>query len=138
MTMISSGLRVLRDVGLTPDGILDVGAYEGSFARNCREIWPKAYILMVDALAEKEESLANARREMGNSDYELCLLGGHEASNVPFFVAHAGRPNPGAEPIMTGSSKYRELTDVFIEQRSLDQRRLDFYYSGIGPPLWVS
>jgi hypothetical protein len=48
------GLVRLRDLGFAPTGILDVGAYEGNFSRGARQIFREAYILMIDALAEKK------------------------------------------------------------------------------------
>jgi hypothetical protein len=80
------GIVRLQKLGFSPSGILDIGAYEGDFARAARQIFPDSYILMVDALAEKERALADACRVIGNADYLITLLGAQEGYAAPFFV----------------------------------------------------
>ena len=119
---IFEGLQRLRACGFHPHAILDVGAYEGWFARLCRTVWPTSYILMVDALPEKEDVLFATCQEIGNAEYKIALLGDTEAENVPFFVA---RGTSQLGPNQTGSSKYKENTGVPIEELHLPQETLD-------------
>lgn len=122
MTSISDGLMRLRNTGFAPAAILDIGAYEGWFARTCRAIWPDAYILMIDALNEKAETLKGVREEIGNADFSISLLGRDNRDDTPFHVVHAGKSD---QPIKTGSSKYREKVGFPIEEMRLRQSTLD-------------
>jgi FkbM family methyltransferase len=115
------GLARLRDLGFTPTGILDVGAYEGHFSRGVRQIFSEAHILMIDALAEKGLALADVCREVGNADYLIAVLGDREMEAIPFFVANTEiRP----DLVKTGSSKFKENTNFPMEERTLPQRTL--------------
>ena len=111
----------LRDLGFAPTGILDVGAYEGHFSRGAREIFTDAYILMIDALTEKEPMLAKTCQEVGNADYLIAMLGENEAEVTSFFVVNTElRP----DLIKTGSSKYKENARFPTEKRTLPQYTL--------------
>jgi len=54
--MYESLLRI-RNRGFSPTGILDIGAYGGDWARGARSLFPDSHILMIEALAEREEKL---------------------------------------------------------------------------------
>lgn len=122
MSQIPEGLARLRQRGFQPENILDVGAYQGWFARQCRSVWPAAHILMVDALAEKEPFLRGTANALGNAGWVIALLGGAAAEDVAFHIAHGGTAEA---PIRTGSSKYREKFGVPTEEIRLRQRTLD-------------
>jgi FkbM family methyltransferase len=129
MSQIPEGLARLRQHGFHPENILDIGAYQGWFARQCRPVWPDANILMIDALAEKEAFLRSTCGAIGNADYLIALLGGTAQPDVAFHVVHGGTE---AAPIKTGSSKYREKFGVPTEEIRLPQRTLDDVVAGIG------
>ena len=80
------GLSRLRDLGFSPTGILDIGAYEGNFSRGARQIWEDAYLFMIDAMAEKEQTLASVCQALGNADHLIALLGEREMQVASFFV----------------------------------------------------
>jgi FkbM family methyltransferase len=115
------GLVRLRDLGFAPTGILDVGAYEGNFSRGARQIFREAYILMIDALAEKGLELADICREVGNADCLIAMLGDREMDASSFFVVNA---EIVTDLIKTGSSKFKENSNFPIEERTLPQRTL--------------
>lgn len=119
---IISGLQKLSALGFCPSNILDVGAYEGTFGRMCRSVWPNSFLLMIDALPEKSEVLTRVSAELGNAGCKIALLGDRDQDNVTFFVAR-GSSQLGTN--QTGSSKYRETTNVPIEEMKLQQRTLD-------------
>jgi len=120
-------LARLRNFGFAPTEILDVGAYEGYFSRGARQIFSEAYILMIDALAEKETVLADVCREIGNADYLIAMLGDRATETTSFFVADTKmRP----DLIKTGSSKFRENAAFPMEERALPQHTLESVLSG--------
>ena len=93
-------------------GILDVGAYEGSFSRGARQIFKEAHILMIDALAEKGPVLADVCREVGNADHLIAMLGDRQMEAASFYVVNTKlRP----DLVKTGSSKFKENANFPIE-----------------------
>lgn len=112
------GLQRLQSYGFAPTGILDIGAYNGDWSRTIRGLYPTAYVLMIDGLAEKEPMLRQACTEIGNADYATALLGADERASTSFFVVHA-------DGNQTGSSIYRENRDCPIEERSVRQWTLN-------------
>ena len=126
------GLVRLRDLGFTPTGIIDVGAYEGHFSRGVRQIFSEAYILMIDALAEKGPVLADVCREVGNADHLTAMLGDREMEAASFFVVDT-ELRPGL--VKTGSSKFRENAVFPMNERALPQRTLDSVVIDCGRPF---
>jgi FkbM family methyltransferase len=128
-TGVTNGLLKLKQLGFEPTGILDIGAYEGWFAQSVRSIFPDAYILMADAIAEKAPILDRVRATIGNADYVISLLGAHAEDEASFFVV-----NPGTigNPIQTGSSKFKENTAFPTEERIIRQTTLEAIVNDTG------
>lgn len=122
MYTIEESLMRLRTVGFEPRCVLDVGAYEGWFARVARETWPSAHIIMIEPIAEKAEMLSGVANAIGNTQFVPVLLGETSSSAVPFYFVAAGT---SSSPINTGSSKYRENTSLPIDTRMLEQKTVD-------------
>jgi len=77
---------------------------------------------MIDAMAEKEQTLASVCQALGNADHLIALLGEREMQVASFFVVDTElRP----ELVKTGSSKFRENNAFPMNNRSLPQRTLD-------------
>jgi FkbM family methyltransferase len=119
---VLSALSRLRARGFAPKAILDVGAYEGQFARDVRRIFPEAHVLMIDALAENEETLKYVCDEIGDAAYAIAMLGDSDIEDIPFFVVDTERR---PDLVKTGSSKFREKVDFPMQERRVAQRRLD-------------
>ena len=121
-TTVTRALLRLRDYGFAPNGIVDVGAHDGLFARTARRVFPRARILMVEALPEKESVLRTVARDLGHADHAIALLGEDDGEAKPFFVVDtAGRP----DLVKTGSSTFRENSPFPMLELSIPQRRLD-------------
>jgi len=100
-------------MGFRPNGIVDVGAYEGTWTRTIAEIFPRIPILMIEAQAEKKQFLDSVRADVPSVDYALCLLGDKDGVGANFNVME------------TGSSIYSENSDAPRHQRQLTMRTLD-------------
>jgi FkbM family methyltransferase len=111
----------LRDQGFAPTGILDVGAYRGNFSRGVRQIFPDAYIMMIDGLSENALLLEGVAQELGNADRVIAVLGDNEMEATTFFVVNA---RIGADLNQTGSSKFKEDSAFPIEERMVPQSTL--------------
>src|SRR4051812_14193330 len=60
--------------------ILDIGACVGAFSVQCRNLWPEAKLLMLEANTSCELPLSKT-----GIDYKICLLGNENRDNVIFY-----------------------------------------------------
>ena len=90
----------LAQLGFRPSGILDIGAYEGSWTRTVANIFPRVPILMIEAQEDKKQALDRVRADVPLVDYALCLLGDKDGAEANFNVME------------TGSSIYSENSDA--------------------------
>uniref|UniRef100_A0A7S0RJF6 Methyltransferase FkbM domain-containing protein n=1 Tax=Pyramimonas obovata TaxID=1411642 RepID=A0A7S0RJF6_9CHLO len=81
----------------TPKFILDVGANEGSWTREVRNIFPRTEFFMIEAVPKHEKTL----RDVG-APYAFAVLGDEE-KDVQFFQAKTS----------TGNSLFRETSQAF-------------------------
>jgi FkbM family methyltransferase len=80
-----SRVRHLRSQGFAPLQIVDVGAYDGLWARRVREIFPKAHILMIEPLNDKAEQLRAVTSKLGNATYCSALVAAEPGRKVIFY-----------------------------------------------------
>ncbi|PHY12989.1 hypothetical protein CSW58_08805 [Caulobacter sp. B11] len=93
-------MRHLNQLGFSPSVIVDIGAFEGMWARAIAEQFPAAQIFMIEAQDSKSEILRKRCAELGSkANYTINLLGSAPKENVTFYE------------LGTGSSIYSELTD---------------------------
>lgn len=83
------GLTALRNRGFDPKIIFDVGAFEGTFCRMARRIWPQSQIVMFEANMDKEPILAPVARQ-ADADLKMSLLGPEDGEEVEFFIMGSG------------------------------------------------
>lgn len=77
--------QTLKALGWRPRHCLDVGAYQGDWARMFSAIFPEAGILMLEAQPEKEPHLKQAAADLaGKAEYEIGLLGAADGIEVDF------------------------------------------------------
>ena len=79
-------LQNLRRLGFCPTQIIDCGAYDGTWARGCKEIFPKARVLCIEPQQAKEPLLYQVRNEVPGMNYVMALVGKETKENVPLFV----------------------------------------------------
>jgi FkbM family methyltransferase len=103
----------LAQQGFRPNGIIDIGAYQGNWTRMVAKIFPQVPVIMIEAQDEKKRSLELVRADLPFVDYTLCLLGDREGEQATFYVME------------TGSSIYSENSDVQRRRRCLTMRTLD-------------
>jgi FkbM family methyltransferase len=77
--------------------VLDIGAYEGHWAKLFTSIYPDANVLMIEANKEKEKTL----KKIGN--YRIALLGEKDNETVDYYKCLDGVP--------TGNGIYQENTE---------------------------
>ena len=107
-------LRLIRRRGFAPRTIIDIGAFKGKFTRWARREFPAARAIMLEANAEWEPDLRAMQERLGEGvEYRVCLLGDRRRDAVRFYRGG------------TGSSIYREMTSVRMEEVDLPMTTLD-------------
>jgi FkbM family methyltransferase len=118
LTQTPFGLHVLQALGFRPRGILDIGAFEGAFARTARHFFAQSPILMLEAQPGKEVQLKAIAAQLPDVDYRIVLLGTENRADVAFHHVNAAINS-------SGSSLYEEQTRYPRDTISLPMRRLD-------------
>jgi FkbM family methyltransferase len=90
-TSIEGALWAVRKHGLSPAFCVDVGAYTGRWTRVCRQIFPSAGVLMVEAQESKRAVLEHVAAELGQGvALEIALLGSEDGRRVRFVEMETG------------------------------------------------
>lgn len=107
-------LRLIRRCGFEPKCIIDIGAFKGKFTRWARREFPEARAVMFEANAEWEPDLRAMQDRLGEGvECRIGLLGDEPRESVRFYRGG------------TGSSIYREMTSVRMEEVDLPMSTLD-------------
>jgi len=112
-------LRRLSRLGFNPQRVVDVGAFQGDWARIARGAFPDAQILMIEAQQTMEPALANAVKELGNSAFRVALLGAEGGMTVEFFELETGSsvlPERSSVSRLVRTSQTVTLDDVLSEE----------------------
>lgn len=118
----------LEKQGFRPNGIIDIGAYQGDWTRLIKKIFQQVPILMIEARSEQKSFLEQTCAELVSAQYALCLLGNAEAASVTFHV------------MASGSSIYSERSNVPRSSRHLTMHTLDNLlkqYRDLQRPLFI-
>jgi FkbM family methyltransferase len=100
-----SRMRRLRDSGFRPARIVDVGAYDGAWARRVAALFPEASFLLIEAMEGKREILERVIHEIGGC-LHLETLSAEPGRAVAFYESE------------TGSSIYKsEIHPVVVTQK---------------------
>ena len=83
-------LMQLRRFGFIPKLVLDVGAFESSWARVCLNVFPEATITCIEPQDAPQKELKKLVREHSNVRVIQTLLGKSEREDVPFDEIGSG------------------------------------------------
>ncbi len=116
----SMKLENLRDMGINPNTILDIGAHTGQFHSWAKRVWPDAGIFMIEANKLHESTLD--RLAMVNGDKYLITALGDEEREVTFYTR-------SDKPHTEGNSYYKEAGwwDIpqLIQETKVNLQKLD-------------
>jgi FkbM family methyltransferase len=119
MNQMVAALTRIKETGFTPSHTLDIGAYEGDWAKAASVIFPDTSILMIEAQAQKQDYLERLHQYKASTfQYQMTMLGKENKENVAFYQIDANNNS-------TGSSMYEEQTDFPRKQINLPLRKLD-------------
>jgi FkbM family methyltransferase len=83
------GLTAIARRGLSPNTVIDVGAFEGNWSKLARSIWPNTRIIMFEPLFSKQDRLATVAEDIGANVF--CeLLGARDTEDIYFNVMESG------------------------------------------------
>jgi len=97
-------LMRLKKIGFAPETIVDVGAYDGHWARFAIRVFPESYFILIDPLEENAAKLnAFCEKNGPNAEYIKALLSDSE-KEVDFYVSNVANK--------TGSTLYPENSNI--------------------------
>ncbi len=100
-------LEEVRDLGIEPNAILDIGAHSGQFYGWSKRAWPLCSVFMIEANPLHEHKLRNMTFQM-DDDYLIAALGDEERE-VTFYTR-------SDKPHTEGNSYYKEANYWDIPQ----------------------
>jgi FkbM family methyltransferase len=92
-------LQEVKDIGIEPNAVLDIGAHSGQFYGWSKSVWPLCPVYMIEANLEHEITLKNITFGM-DDDYLMAALGDEE-KEVTFYTR-------SDKPHTEGNSYYKE------------------------------
>jgi len=117
--------RRLVSKGWQPAGIVDVGAYQGSWTRMVREIFPNVPVLMVEAQKGKAARLEALCSELDSVRLASAVLGSEPGKEVTFYEME------------TGSSYFPERSNAPRTATTYVTRTLDEVAGSLGGSLFL-
>jgi len=113
-------LEEVRDMGIDPTAILDIGAHSGQFYGWAKRVWPNSFIWMVEANHLHERTLENLIRF--SEDVYLIAALGDEEREVTFYTR-------SDKPHTEGNSYYKEANywDIpqLVQESKVTLQKLD-------------
>ena len=73
-----SSFKNIRDLGFSPEYCLDIGAYEGLWTKEFKQIFPGCAVMMVEGQNLKGPALIKTQKAYKDVDYRIALLGAAE------------------------------------------------------------
>jgi FkbM family methyltransferase len=83
-------LRQIREFGFCPSHVMDVGAFQGEWARICLDVFPDATIVCIEPQEGPQEQLKKLVNRYSNLKVIQTLLGKFECASVPFQEVGSG------------------------------------------------
>ena len=117
--------RRLAKRGFKPDGIIDVGAYEGGWTRLANSIFGPVPILMVEAQNEKVPALERVIADIPNARLVSAALSDTTGTELTFYEME------------TGSSLFAEQSSAVRTKTTVLTQRLDDIASGTGENVFL-
>ena len=113
-------LEEIKDMGINPNAILDIGAHTGQFHSWSKRVWPDVGVFMIEANPLHESTLD--RLAMMNGDKYLIAAMGDEEREVTFYTR-------SDKPHTEGNSYYKEHNywDIpqLVQESKVKLKKLD-------------
>jgi len=113
-------LEEARNLGIYPNGVLDIGAHSGQFYGWSKRVWPDVPVFMIEANPLHENKLKNMTFMM-DDEYLIAALGDEER-DVTFYTR-------SDKPHTEGNSYYKEANfwDIpqLVQENVVSLQKLD-------------
>lgn len=122
-------LQQLKQAGLSPNTVIDVGAAYGTFDLECHKLFPSAKYLLIEPLEEYKPFLDMVTRSIPNAEVILAAA-----------APESGEIMINVHPDLVGSSLYLEQEDSNVNgvPRSVPTVSLDHLVTGkLKPPFLI-
>tara|TARA_Y100001972_G_C7563379_1_gene282874 strand:- start:75 stop:722 length:648 start_codon:yes stop_codon:yes gene_type:complete len=128
-------LKDLKNIGFNPKAILDIGAHTGQFYGWAKNVWPEAFIWMLEANNCHEKTLKNLV-STNNDRYSIATIGDKERK-VNFYTRKDKPHTEGAsyykeanywdipQLVMEIPKNLQTLDNIFTEESSFDLIKID-------------
>ncbi len=122
----AQALSALAKLNFSPEFVVDVGAYEGDWARMIHGIWPSATVLMIEPNESKLPILEKVAKEI-NGDVACELLGAQSGEAVDFHVMETGSSVYAEQSAIDREIEHRTLQalDKLVGGRTVDILKID-------------
>jgi FkbM family methyltransferase len=70
-----AGLYRIKNLGIQPSTIIDIGAAQGTWTQKALNVWPSAKFELIEPLIEQQQILKNLKIEHSNIDYYMAAAG---------------------------------------------------------------
>lgn len=115
----------LKEKGFSPDRIIDVGAYEGSWTRLVRTVFADTHVTMIEAQHGKMEILGKVCRDLSRVNLVSALLSDMAGKELVFYEME------------TGSSLRPENSNVARIERKMVTQTLDDVVGSDGQRIFL-
>lgn len=114
-------IQNMKHIGFNPEFIVDAGAFMGDWTKDCRKIFPKSKILMIEGQQTQKKHLL----KFVNNDtlLEIALIGSEEGKKVNFLV---GGSNSNIQQNTNNSIFNNETTTIDYLAQKNNFTRIDF------------
>ena len=128
-------LEKVREIGINPTKILDIGAHSGQFYHWSKRVWPNTPIFMIEANPLHESVLKNLT--LGNDDEYVILALGDSDREVIFYTRKDKPHTEGnsyykesnfwdmPQLVQEDTVKLQKLDDIFEDNATFDLIKLD-------------
>ena len=105
--------------GFRPDGIIDIGAFEGNWTRLARRVFPDVPCLMIEAQSAKKPFLEAVTRDLHATSFSMSLLSAASGEQVRFYEMETG-----SSILLEQSNAPR--TETILTTQTLDEVAANF------------
>jgi FkbM family methyltransferase len=83
-------LEQMKRFGFMPRNVLDVGAFQGEWAKSCLKVYPQAHIMCIEPQEDAQSKLRGLARQHPNLKVIQTLLGSQVSPHIPFQEIGSG------------------------------------------------
>jgi FkbM family methyltransferase len=118
-------LKNIRRLGFSPEFCLDIGAYEGNWTRDFKQIFPDCAIMMLEGQLLKEPCLIKTQNEYKDVEYKIALLGASE-TQVIFNIYETASSVLTEHHDTNAKTEYRNLATLDKLLETSSNKKPDF------------